>query len=914
MAEEIKTLRRQCTYVKAQLTRIRNSLNDSISSTAISIKKAKLEEVYHSFNKLHLELARVDETGDYENSIVEFESSYYACAEVLDNLQNSNKKSASTTSDQAKTLTNASVVLPRIDLPTFDGNLLEWQSFYDTFKAMVHENEDILGVQKFHYLKHSLRGEIAGVINTLNASYENYTVAWTMLIKRCNQPRKIIQMHLKSLFELPNLTKECPVALRSMITATEKHVNALKAIKIPVEAWNEILVYVVTAKLDKITRRHWDRSLDDDAMPTLAELLHFLSKFARDDALTTLANSPEAAHTQSNVRQYQKPAIQDYRVKTTRQTYITAQAKVKCPICTKGHYIQSCEKFLNLSVDNRFNAAKTAKLCINCLKSGHSCTACYSSTCKKCHRKHNTLLHREENNDSNTITPSTSAPAEQSRTTLTACLPSEVLLSTARLFISDIEGTFHECRVLLDSASQVNFITTDLAKKLRLSKTNVDIPVSGFNQLETRIRTSVTAIIASKHSAYKSEITLYVAPQFSGYLPSQQISHSHVQLPKNVPLADPQYYKPAKIDALLGAELFYQLMRVGQIRLSAPSLILQKTALGWVLSGAVSSKGIASKSVKCNLSSIPLYKQLAKFWEMEECATIKPRSKEEELCEDHFKIHTRRDVSGRYVVRLPFNQSKTKLGSSYGGALERFYALEKRLEQDASLKRAKNELSEIQRALTTPEHNTKILNYLSNEGITWHFSPPRSPHFGGLWEALVKSFKHHLIRIVGDQLFTYEYLNTYVIEIEAILNSRPLTPMSSDPNDTNALTPAHLLIGDSLMSMPERNLQQIATNRLSMWQHIQRVKQHFWAKWHKEYINQLNTRSKWRTSRGKALAIGDLVILKEDHVPSMKWILGRITDLHPGGDSIVRVVTVKTAHGTYKRSITRLCPLPTEDL
>ena len=202
-------------------------------------------------------------------------------------------------------------------------------------------------------------------------------------------------------------------------------------------------------------------------------------------------------------------------------------------------------------------------------------------------------------------------------------------------------------------------------------------------------------------------------------------------------------------------------------------------------------------------------------------------------------------------------------------------------------------------------------HFLSNIGINWHFSPPRSPHFGGLWEAAVKSFKHHLYRTVGNCLFTYEQFNTCIIEIEAILNSRPLTPLSPDPNDFTALTPSHFLIGDCLMSLPENDVRNTSINKVSVYQHIQHVKQHFWKRWNKEYLHQLQTRCKWHTGVANNIKIGTLVTIKENNLPPMMWILGRIVDLHPGEDGVTRVVTVRTNSGLFKRCIKNLCPLPT---
>lgn len=125
----------------------------------------------------------------------------------------------------------------------------------------------------------------------------------------------------------------------------------------------------------------------------------------------------------------------------------------------------------------------------------------------------------------------------------------------------------------------------------------------------------------------------------------------------------------------------------------------------------------------------------------------------------------------------------------------------------------------------------KITNVLATQGISWHFMPPRAPHFGGLWEAAVKSFKHHFRRIVGNALLTFEEFYTICTQIEAILNSRPLIPLSEDPSDLSTLTPGHFLIGDSLRSNLEPDLSEVKFNQLSRFQHLERLRQHFWSRW-----------------------------------------------------------------------------------
>ncbi|XP_033361819.1 uncharacterized protein LOC117240071 [Bombus vosnesenskii] len=222
---------------------------------------------------------------------------------------------------------------------------------------------------------------------------------------------------------------------------------------------------------------------------------------------------------------------------------------------------------------------------------------------------------------------------------------------------------------------------------------------------------------------------------------------------------------------------------------------------------------------------------------------------------------------------------------------------------------ANRELQELRTLLQSDDHQDRVQNFLTDRQIQWRFNPPNSPHFGGLWEAAVKAFKRHLIRVVGTELLTFEHFNTLVIEIEAILNSRPLTPISSDPKDPPVLTPGHFLIGDTLTRLRERDFRTVPSGRLSSWQRIHQIKQHFWSRWYREYLNELTRRSKW--DKGKHnIHEGTVVILREDNVPSMQWPLGRVIKVHPGADGIIRTATVQTATSILDRGVKRLVPLP----
>lgn len=193
--------------------------------------------------------------------------------------------------------------------------------------------------------------------------------------------------------------------------------------------------------------------------------------------------------------------------------------------------------------------------------------------------------------------------------------------------------------------------------------------------------------------------------------------------------------------------------------------------------------------------------------------------------------------------------------------------------------------------------------------ISWHFNPPGTPHFNGLAEAGVKSVKSHLIRVIGEQTLTFEELLTLLTQIEALLNSRPLCPLSSDPNDMSVLTPGHFLTLEPLVSCPDPDLSNLKLNTLSRWQLIQKLNADFWKRWKSEYLNTLQQRLKW-TSPCSTIKLNTLVLIKDENKHPLQWTLGRIVELHSGSDGRTRVVTVQTKTGKFKRPIVKLCPLP----
>ncbi|GFX98336.1 integrase catalytic domain-containing protein [Trichonephila clavipes] len=220
---------------------------------------------------------------------------------------------------------------------------------------------------------------------------------------------------------------------------------------------------------------------------------------------------------------------------------------------------------------------------------------------------------------------------------------------------------------------------------------------------------------------------------------------------------------------------------------------------------------------------------------------------------------------------------------------------------------ARRKLDEIRKLWLSLPTNEAISYYLSKSSIDWHFIPPSSPHFGGIWESGIRSVKFHLKRVLGETILTFEELTTLLTQIEGLLNSRPLSYVNdSDIECISTLTPSHFLTGDVLLSVPEE--LPSSSNHRDRWELLQNIKRGFWKKWSSEFISSLQPRKKWQDAQPN-LKEDDIVLIKEEGPPGT-WPKARVLQVHPGNDGLVRVATVKTQDSVFKRPVHKLHKLP----
>nr|CAI5867734.1 unnamed protein product [Callosobruchus analis] len=528
----------------------------------------------------------------------------------------------------------------------------------------------------------------------------------------------------------------------------QKHLRSLASLGEPVESWSTLLIYLITKKLDFASERAWEEYVISKKIisPTITDdLIKFLNQRCQLLEAISREKVEKSVKSENNLANFKKQS--NSRHDTGSKSFSGHVQQLSCAFCKREHLIYYCDKLRSMPPDSRLREINKMKRCTNCLRRGHSKSDCRSQGCKKCNGRHNTLLHDDnsrnppttsgvarsgcqnvtnsqiqvsdsddssvqENNDDNSV-QSAALAVNHSRN-----LEPQILLSTANILIKDGSNRWHECRALLDSGSQPNFVTTRLMSQLRLDSTDAGIPVIGVGNSTTRIAKRVRTEIKSLNNEYSVKLTFLVLDEITECMPNFPFSKTELNIPKTVKLADSNFHLSSMIDILLGAGIFFDLLCSGRIKLGENLPVLQQTLLGWIISGPL-PREMNSSSNFCNLAiEASLDKQIEKFWLLEEVTTQKPQSREEIECENLFVETTRRDDSGHLVVTLPTRENVRDLGENLTNAVQRLYAMERKFSKNVEFKQLivwrKNETDEIGHyRLNTVTYGTASASFLA---------------------------------------------------------------------------------------------------------------------------------------------------------------------------------------------------------
>lgn len=506
-------------------------------------------------------------------------------------------------------LNQSNVKLPDIKLPVFSGEFESWMNFHDLFISLVHSSTNLSTIQKFYYLRSSLSGEALKLIQTIPISNEQYSVAWNLLVSHFQNPRRLKRSYVQSLFDFPSMNREAAPELHALLEKFQTNVKILKQLGENTDHWDVLLIYLLSSRLDAVTRRDWEEYSETHNATKFQQLIEFLEH--RVNVLETIAsnsaNLPPVAKKNNLPRSSSYGAVQ--------------QAFRPCPACSNQHLLYLCDIFSGMTIDEKENLVRNNHLCRNCLRWGHLARNCVSeSSCRKCSGSHHTQLcitESEANNQSASAIEASNYSSgidRQEESTaysgITSCTSrtitnSSVLLATANIILVDESGHEHHARALLDSGSECSFVTESLAQRMHVRRYSANLSIVGIGQSSTRVQCKIRSTVKSRITDYNTTIEACILPRVTVELPSKSIDVSGWPIPTGIHLADPEFYQSRPIDVVLGAEVFFNIFNVaGRIPLgdSLPTLI--NSAFGWVMSGTAGTQGHVSSSAVCNLAAM----------------------------------------------------------------------------------------------------------------------------------------------------------------------------------------------------------------------------------------------------------------------------------------------------------------------
>lgn len=303
----------------------------------------------------------------------------------------------------------------------FDGDLTQWQSFYDGFKSAVHDDKDIPNSRKFQLLQSSLRGKAAQALAGWRLTDDNYSEALERLIELHARQYHTSHELLRKFHNLQTLDKASGSLLQKMSNVTHEVIRQLRAMKYPVEHYDLLFVHEIHDKLDPDTRKEWELYRKTE-FPALSDMLKFLDWQAK--ALIGAQSTYFKEHKDSRKR----PIKIEYQSGNKRAKHDDAKSRSTekkpelkpCVMCKDKHGLHRCAKFLKLNLFERRKVVREHKLCHNCLRPSHFSKDCPLSECFRCHQKHNsTLCNENPKNNAVTVVQSQDVnkkPKTQSKT------------------------------------------------------------------------------------------------------------------------------------------------------------------------------------------------------------------------------------------------------------------------------------------------------------------------------------------------------------------------------------------------------------------------------------------------------------------------------------------------------------------
>ncbi|XP_066595828.1 uncharacterized protein [Prorops nasuta] len=280
------------------------------------------------------------------------------------------------------------IKLPVAQLPKFSGDIEQWLSYKNTFVTMIDSREDITDLQKFLYLKKSVKGDALNKIAIYDASDASYKLAWNLLIETYEKKRILISKHLDAIIDIPAQIRSTSMELTQAVDSLKQHTSVLAILGIKID--EHILIRLIERSFPLNIRSRWEETLSLNEFPSLKNLYNFVAETAFK--LNIMENDKNRKRSANNIEQNHSYKI---RRNGDARVMVTSTYKQSCVLCQKDrHAIYRCPLYNEMTIAQRWEKIKRLGVCKNCLRNHHN--PCASIKCRICNYFHHTSLHRDK--------------------------------------------------------------------------------------------------------------------------------------------------------------------------------------------------------------------------------------------------------------------------------------------------------------------------------------------------------------------------------------------------------------------------------------------------------------------------------------------------------------------------------------
>ncbi|XP_066934625.1 uncharacterized protein [Clytia hemisphaerica] len=580
--------------------------------------------------------------------------------------------------------------LPKMELPSFKGDPLLWQGFWDQYNVAIHENESLTDIDRFNYLKRFLSGEALRSVSGLTLNSENYQEAIQILKDRYGNEQILISAHMEALLKMNKVRGRDDLKnLRKLYNDVENCLRNLKALKMETAAYGSLLIPILKERLPDdllltISRKFGSQVWDLDSM-----MQHFNEELRAYENCVVSKTSGEGV----------KKEKERHSPYTTSGMYVQgqSQSQLRCLYCTKGHSSSQCRTITNPRARKGIVIRKGR--CFICLGSDHLAKECSSSyACRKCKGRHHVSLcfanpgKKDEQKEKEKEDPEVEETVGSHIQT-----KGGILLQTAKASVCG-EITSTDTRLLFDTGSQRTYASEDVVQRLKLKTVRTErVMIKTFGSEEAKVKKLKVVRFKVKRKVGKGYIDCEAlcVPIVCSPIAKQDVDYAgrNFEHLDGLTLADSNEGH-AEVEILIGSDFYHEFF-TGKYKKGCSGPVASESCLGWVLSGPLGNKFgtiqncslVETHLLRClteDCDRDTLKEDLKKFWEVDKVGEVGEDGCEEIDVVSKFEKEIYHDGK-RYVSKLPFKPNHDELPDNFSVSKRRLENVRKRLKASGIL-------------------------------------------------------------------------------------------------------------------------------------------------------------------------------------------------------------------------------------